>query len=351
MGLFSRSKRTSEPGATSQDVVAVASDRDAEAAAAASAAPIESISPVGISMATFQGVGEAPTPRVEEPVPPARVQSPAPVQSPARAEAPAASETIPGLRDNVLLREAVATLPENPEPRDLLNVVRQLLQGNVFLRVKGDARSLLSAGRELPLAVAGQGDAQFVLTYSSGAAMRDSLRADGDTDTSAVGQSSLAVIRLVLAGTYAGLIVDPASTPAPIMLPRALLQHAVDDGDENAAIKTLLSAPRTDATAHQVVDAMIGAPLWIAANRAGDGQPMGIAESRTPDGDRFIEVFSQPLEVLALGRGDSPVPVKAAQLGAALAADEAITGLLFDPGGPWLRVVRAELMPVIALAP
>ncbi len=339
MALFSRRKKL--------DDVASAADPASGPAVEEHADPVDSdpatgSSPaVGISLGTFQGLGAAATPRGPEP---------APVAPPA-AEAPEATETVPGLRDNVLLREAVVGLPESPSMREVINVARQLLQGSVFLRIKGDARSLLSAGQELPLAVAGQGDTQFVLVYSSGAAMQDSLRADGDTDTSAVGQLSLAVIGMVLAGTYAGLIVDPASTPAPVILPRDLLQHAVDDGDADAAIKTLLAAPRTDAMANEVVGAMIDAPLWIAANRAADDEPMGIAESRSPEGERFIEVFSHPLEVLALGRGDSPVPVKAAQLGAALAADDEITGIVIDPAGPWLRVARADLLPVIALAP
>ncbi|KAA9111375.1 SseB family protein [Microbacterium rhizomatis] len=364
MAMFSRRKKNdvvrSDAAASAPDPSAPDPSAFDRAAASVPSAPAEAESTptppaeqearaaptVGISVGTFQGIGAATILRDDH-----ADAAPPPVRPPAPAEAPAATETVPGLRDNVLLRESVATLPENPRPVDLLNVARQVLQGNVFLRVKGDARSLLSAGRELPFAVAGQGDTQFVLAYSSGAAMQDSLRADGDTGTSAMGQSSLSVIKLVLGGPYAGLIIDPSSTPAPVILPRELLQHAVDDGDENAAIKTLLAGRRTDATAHEVVNAMMGAPLWIAANRAAVDQPMGIAESRTPDGDRFLEVFSHPLEVLALGRGDTPVAVRAAQLGAALAADEGITGLLFNPGGPWLRVVRSDLMPVIALAP
>jgi hypothetical protein len=299
---------------------------------------------VGISLSSFQGVG-APAP------PAARPRSVPPAAEPALAEAPPATETVPGLRDNVLLREALRALPPEPAPREALNVARQLLQGHVFLRVKGDARTLLAAGSDLPLAVAGQGDAQLVLIYSSGEALQASLRADGDTDTSAVGQPALSVLRLVLRGPYAGVLIDHASPPARLLLPRDLLQRALDDAHPEAAIKTLLAAPRTDSTANAVVAAMPDAPLWIAANRAADDQRMGIAESRSSGGDRFIEVFTHPLEVLALGRGDRPVPVRAAQLGAALAADDGLSGLVFDPAGPWLRVTRADLLPIIALAP
>ena len=75
------------------------------------------------------------------------------MRAPRAAEAPAATETVPGLRDNVLLREALAALPATPDAADLLDVARQLLQGHLFLRVKGDARALLAEGKDLPLGV------------------------------------------------------------------------------------------------------------------------------------------------------------------------------------------------------
>jgi hypothetical protein len=196
-------------------------------------------------------------------------------------EAPEGFESVPGLRDNALLAMALAEITGQPETPQLLNVARQLLQGHVFLRVKGDARALLAEGKDLPLAIATRGDEQLVLAYSSGQALTKSVEADGDRDTSA--------------------IVD-------------------------------------------------GAPLWIAVNQTEEGGPVGVAESRSATGERFLEVFSHPLELLALGRGDQPVPLKVEQLAKALAGDEELTGLLVDPAGPWIRLSRAELAPVLALA-
>ncbi len=43
--------------------------------------------------------------------------------------APEAPETIPGIRDNVLLTNALAEIEGQAEPAQLLNVARQLLQG------------------------------------------------------------------------------------------------------------------------------------------------------------------------------------------------------------------------------
>ncbi len=273
-----------------------------------------------------------------------------PPRRPVPAEAPEPTSTVPGLRDNTLLVQALAGLSPKPTGPELMNVVRQLLQGHLFLRVQGDARELLSAGKSLPLSVAAVGDDRYVLAYSGGAALQASVRADGDVKTSAMGQPVLAVLRHVLSGDFAGLILDNNSGPARAVLPTAVLQRAVDDADEALRIKTLLSAPRTDATASEVVLAMTEAPLWVAVQRTHEGGPFGVAETRTAEGERYLEVFSHPLESVALDRGDAAAPIPPARLATALARDPQLTGVLVNPAGPWIRLSRADLAPLLALA-
>jgi hypothetical protein len=340
MALFSRRPKGTpdEPDAPEAPVTedAVAPDEhvpvEEEAEVAAS---------VDISVTSYRGLG-AQT-RAATPAPPA---PPAP---PARAEAPKQTETVAGLRDNVLVREALAGLPETPSSQDLLNVARQLLQGHLFLRVKGDARTLLAEGKELPLAMASVGDRNLALAYSSGAALQASVRADGDVDTSAMGQPVLVVIRHVLAGSYEGLIVDHASAPARAIFPRALLEKIVEKLDETLTIKTLLAEERTDATRAAVAEALTRVPFWVAVGR-GEGDRPGIAEARGTDGSRFLEVYSHPLEVAAMGRADQHAPLTGAQLAVALRGDEGLTGIVVDPRGPWIQLTRGDLAPVIALA-
>jgi hypothetical protein len=40
----------------------------------------------------------------------------------------------------------------------------------------------------------------------------------------------------------------------------------------------------------------------------------------------------------------------AAQLAGALRVDEGIDGVIVDPGGPWIRLSRADLAPLLALS-
>ena len=77
---------------------------------------------------------------------------------------------------------------------------------------------------------------------------------------------------------------------------------------------------------------------------------MGVAEARTDDGARLIELFSHPLEVASSLRGDRAAPMTAAQLAGALRNDEGSAGVIIDPGGPWIRLSRDDLAPILALA-
>ncbi|WP_438353685.1 SseB family protein [Microbacterium sp. CJ88] len=367
MGIFSRSKRSApaesaDAAAAPIDEEADAStppDGEADASATAGSSDVEAVAApavgVGISVSTFRGVGAAAGEATPVAAPdgsaggtgiPSAVSAPR-VRPPA--EAPEAREGVSGLRDNGLLRAALASLPDDPAPDEILGVARQLLQGHVFLRVRGDARTLLSRGEDLPLLVASQGDLRYVLVYSGGEALQASVRDDGDTETSAMAQPVTAVLQHVLAGPYAGIVLDHSSAPARLVLPRDLLEKALADTSPELTVKSLLSAPRTDATAAEIVAALPEAPLWIAANKTPDGQ-VGIAEARSPEGDRFLEVFSHPLEVFAMGRKDQPVTLTVSQLAAAVASDEELSGVLLDPAGPWIQLSRSDLASILALA-
>lgn len=292
---------------------------------------------VGISMSSFQGLG-APAPAAN---------AAAETAADDDAEAPPR----PSVQDNGPLVTALSKLPERPEPAELLQVARQLLQGHLFLRVKGDAKRMLAEGENIPLAITTIGDKQYVLAYSGVAALRASLAADGATDTSAMAQPAQAVLRFLLSGTYAGLIIDPASAPARALLSRDLIAQMMEQADPEFSVKKLLAARRTESTPDEVVAAIPSSRLWIAVNKPEGSDQVGVAEARTADGDRLIEVFTHPIEIAALGRGDRPAPVTGAQLGAALRADPELAGILIDPAGPWIRLNRDHLAPLMVEAP
>jgi hypothetical protein len=348
MALFSRRKK-SDSDDVSVDRPDDVTEPGEQPVDPAGETPATLVPQVTISTSSFRGVGApADANPVADSTPPVAARPS--VRQPGPMEAPEGFESIPGLRDNALLAIALAEITGQAEPPQLLNVARQLLQGHVFLRVRGDARALLAEGKDLPLAVAARGDEQLVLAYSSGEALSKSVQADGDRDTSAMGQPVMALMKHALSGPYAGVVLDHASGDARAVLPTALLERMVSEADPELRIKTALSEKRTGQTASTIVEAIVaGAPLWIAVSQT-EGGAVGVAESRTATGERYLEVFSHPLELLALGRGDQAVPLKNEQLAKALVGDEGLTGLLVDPAGPWIRLTRDDLAGLLALA-
>lgn len=322
--------------------------KDAAATEVAPAEPVE-VAPAPVAADLPDSVPDEYVPEVGISV--STFGQPTPVKRrPAAAEAPTPTETIPGLVDNVVLKTALDALPDKPENLDVMNVMRQAMQGHLYVRVRGDARSLLAAGEQLTLAVSTIGENRFLLAFSGGAALQASIRADGDSATSAISQPAVNILRNAVAGPYAGMILDHAVTGSRIVLPTPLIQKALDEADPELTLKSLLSAPRHELTALDVVDALTRVKLWVAGGNSDDGARLGLAESRTTDGQRRLEVFSHPLEVLAMRRGDRPLPLTGAQLGKALTADVGLTGIVVDPGGPWIALDREQLAPVLTLA-
>lgn len=328
MALFSRRGRSDNT-----DEAAASTADPAPARQGGQDVAPEAVPRVGISLSTF-GVDPAAPP----------VSAARPPEA-----APAPREIVPGLVDNALLQAALAALSPEPENTEIMNVMRQAMQGQLFLRAQGDVQALLAAGEQINLAIATVEGKRFLLAFSGGAALQASVDSEGGVSTSVIGQSAIEVLRNAVGGGYDGVYLDHATLGARVILPSPLISRAVEESEPTFEIKTLLSGSRDESTAARVADALSRLPVWVAGNSDAEGR-MGLAEARTPDGQRRMEVFSHPLEVVALGRGDSPLPVQPEQLGRALASEPGLTGVVVDPGGPWIELDRDALAGVLALA-
>ncbi|MBF4561518.1 SseB family protein [Microbacterium sp. VKM Ac-2870] len=328
MALFSRRGSSDQP----DQVPASGAESDPGEQVA-----VESVPHVGISVSTFGDHSAASTP----------AGSVAAERPPATA--PESREIVPGLVDNGLLKAALAALSDDPQSTEIMNVMRQAMQGQLFLRAQGDVQALLAAGEQINLAIAALEGKRFLLAFSGGAALQASVDSENGASTSVIGQPAIEVLRNAVSSGYDGIYLDHASAGARLILPAPLIGRAVEEAEPTFEIKTLLSAPRDESTAARVADALSRVPVWVAGGADAEGR-MGLAEVRAPDGQRRMEVFSHPLEVVALGRGDSPLPLQPEQLGRALASEPGLTGVVVDPGGPWIELDRDALAGVIALA-
>jgi len=368
MALFSRRKKSDDAAdadaSTTNETTAALGD-------AAASAEAESVPTIGISVQAYRGVGAAAGPEVSLPDesgsdaarPSAAPAAPsAPASAPPRPEPtprtlplapalpPEQTETVPGMKDNVLLRAALNELTEGATNDQLIGVLRQALQGQLYLRVNGDARTLISEGKPLSVGVTRDGDRSFMLAFSSAGAVRESVQREEDPGaTSAVAQPVTAVLQQVISGDFTGLIIDNASAPHRAVFPREILAKALDQADVNMVVKTLLAGPREPDTAAKVGDALATTRMWVAVNGQDGAGAVGIAEAQTPDGTRYLQLFSHPLEIVALGRGDRPAPFEPAQLAKVLTGHPDMAGVLVDSAGPSIVVDRAALAPVLAL--
>lgn len=374
MALFSRRKKSVDDAvAAGTDV----SETDETAAPSTEPAEPEVAAPqIAISVQAFRGVGAEAGPEVSLPDPnapsaPATTAASTPSVSvpprPPKSAAPAGpedrrlplapvlppeqTETVAGMKDNVLLREALTEIESGATNEQLLGVMRQALQGHLYIRVTGDARAQISEGTPLSVAVVRDGDRQFMLAFSSAGAVRDSLKLDADSaQTSAVAQPVTSVLQQVVSGDFAGLIVDNASAPHRVVFPTELLEKTLEQADVNMTVKTLLAAPRAQDTMKKVGEALATTRMWVAVNDGGSGGPVGIAEAQTADGQRYLHLFSHPLEVIALGRGDRPLPFEPEQLAKVLTSHAEMSGVLVDSAGPSIALDREALAPVLVLA-
>ncbi|CAL4860710.1 SseB family protein [Microbacterium sp. MM2322] len=341
MALFSRrpKKNSDETGDVPVDAQAELSDvqQDASAAVAAEQADAEPVPFVPISVSTY---GQ-PSPRPEPPRLPKVPET-----------APERTEGRPGMPDNTLLLAALADAPEQPDNAAILGVTRQALQGTLYLRILGDAQAQVAAGEPLRLAISIMNDKKFLLAYTGAAAVQAGLGSDAEenTNTSILGQPAQNVLRNVVDAGYDGIVFDHAGPGRRIVLPTGLISRALDQADPDFTIKNLLAGPRTPETARAVVDALVARGAWIAAGPRPDGQGMGVAEARSAEGTRYLQVFSHPLEVLVLRREDQPMPLTAAQLGEALKSEPELSGFLVDAAGPWIRLEREQLDALITIA-
>lgn len=370
MALFSRRKKTDDAPSESQTPI----EADAQDEAPdQEQVPSEPVPEIGISVQAFRGVGAAAGPDVELPDP----NEPAPARRAAAAQAPASApqaaqnaqaaqkrtlplapalppeqtESMPGMKDNALLRAALAELQEGATNDQLIGVLRQMMQNHLYLRVHGDARTQLSEGKPLSIAVVRDGERSYMLAFSSAAAVRESVQRETEpTATSAIAQPVTAVLHQLVNGDFAGLIVDNASGVHRAVFPVEVLKRALDQADVNMRVKMLLAAPREADSAQKIGDALATTKVWVAVNDGDGKREVGIAEARTPDGRRFLQVFSHPLEIVALGRGDKPMPFEPEQLAKVLSGHSELAGVIVDSAGPSMIVEREALSAVLVRA-
>jgi hypothetical protein len=329
MALFSKRNASDARSAAAE---AATSAREVEEDTTPAVA--ESVPHVPISVTTVSSAARTPEAPVSVPA------------APAAAPAPAAGEP----DTNVDLAQALTALAEGGDERAMMHVLRQSIQGKLLLSTSLDGVSDedKAAGR-VPLGVHRDPEgAVYLLAFTSPRELEKTRTAEGPV--SGVAVDAVWALRQAAGEGYAGIVLNPADGKASAVVPKTLIARLFGDGRNNDLAKQALAQPR-DADALQQLVAALAAHGGFVAGRAemdeeGNRKTVGIAETRLGD-RRLLEVFTSPIEIAALGRGDDAYPVTAAELAAALRSDEGITGIIVNPAAPWLDVDRAQLAPLL----
>ncbi|SMQ72410.1 SseB protein N-terminal domain-containing protein [Plantibacter sp. VKM Ac-1784] len=328
MGLFSK-RNASDARSAAVEAETSAPEDEVDPPAEAP----ETVPQVSISVTTVNAAARTPE---------------APVSVPAAAPAPAPAPVEPD--SNVDLAQALTALAEGGDERAMMHVLRQSIQGKLLLSTSLDGVSEedKAAGR-VPLGVHRDPEgAVYLLAFTSPRELEKTRTAEGPV--SGVAVDAVWALRQATGDGYAGIVLNPADGKASAVVPKTLIVRLFGDGRNNDPAKQALAQPR-EADALQRLVAALAAHGGFVAGRAevdedGNRKTVGIAETRLGE-RRLLEVFTSPIEIAALGRGDDAYPVTAAELAAALRSDEGITGIIVNPAAPWLDVDRAQLAPLL----
>ncbi|MFZ4894798.1 SseB family protein [Plantibacter sp. Mn2098] len=360
MGLFSKRNSSDADAADgADDLTAAGAASGAEGAdgadGAAAASPKAADATAASDAPEGSDANEAPVPHVSISVTGVSTPFGGPAPALAQPEAAEAAEEEQARADapeeNVDLGQALASLPEAEDQRGMLHVLRQSLQGKLLLSTNAEGISPESqAEGRVPLGVYRDDEgAVFLLAYTSSLDL-EHARSEGET-LYGVSVPALWALEQATSDAYAGIVLNPASEGMSAVIPKELVKRMLGDGRNNNAAKQALSQPRLVDAEERVVAALAEFGCFVAGradvDENGVRTAVGIAESRMGD-RRLLEVFTSPLEIAALGRGDDAYPLTSEELAKALLSDEDLAGIIVNPAAPWLDLDRSQLTALLA---
>lgn len=251
------------------------------------------------------------------------------------------------LVDNVPLRRAIADFAEKNDQPSYLEVVRNLLHGELLLNT---TRSSVSMTEDGPSISAGS---TFTIRGGSGpdgeralfafTRQEEALRMDEDAPETVqtLAQPAASTLEFAAEHGYAWLYLDPAGPTCGVKIAEV---EFVITTHRNNAVKAALDSDDPTELKEAVVDALsVGGQLLYAVKQAPDG--VQVRTSTSPDGQTFALAFTSAAEVMVRGSSDSWVAIDISRV-VSDALGEGFSGLVINPAGPWIELNRDDLLQV-----
>ena len=259
---------------------------------------------------------------------------------------------------NQPVRDAVQKAKASPVPASAWDVVRQLGQGMLTIANVGAAPQPSTSPTSLPAGLTPQavlalgsekGPVLAAFTTSNVAGL---LPAGGPRQISEQLVPAVEVARLVAAGSYAGLAVDPG-TEHGYVIPAEFLKAGLPGGRTNARAKTLLQGGNLDEEGRKaLLQALAAGPIYTPAEKAaldaGNATkfplvPLGgpIQPGEVPPETAAAVVFgTSPAEIAAMFNPEQwvPVPVRMNDVVQLVRKSAPVKLAVINPLGPTLQL-------------
>ncbi len=261
--------------------------------------------------------------------------------------------------DNASLRASVEAFAAAPEQSTYLDVVRGCLQGRLLLDSTGSDRPTVEtdgsysfpAGATLQFAGGTGPDGTPALFAFTSQDQINRMHLHDLSAVQALVQPAAGVLQLASTERYGWLYIDPAGPTCAISNRDATFALR---GARNDAVKAALGIADPEVGKAAVLDALAeNGPLLLAVDtdsvpesRVSDGTPVRIRDSVDPEGNPVLLAFTSGPEVSARNIADSFATRPAAEI-IRDAIRAPYSGLVLNPGGPWMALSVPELQAVL----
>ncbi len=251
------------------------------------------------------------------------------------------------LVDNVPLRRAIAEFAEKSEQSTFLEVVRNILHGDLLFDTTGSEISMTDDGSSIATG------STFALREGTGpdgeralfafTRQEEVLRMHEDTPAAVqtLGQPAASTLEFAAEHGFGWLYLDPAGPTCAVRL--ADVEFTVKT-IRNDAIKTALDTDGPTWMKNAVIDALsLGGQLLYAVNETPEG--VQARTSTNPAGQAVALAFTSAAEVVVRSTSDSWAAIDVSRIVSDALGDN-FSGLVINPAGPWIELNRDDLLQV-----
>lgn len=251
------------------------------------------------------------------------------------------------LVDNIPLRRAIAQFAENSEQSSYLEVVRNILHGDLLFDTTGsdiamtvDGSSIVKGSTFAFREGTGPDGERALFAFTR---QEEVLRMheDAPATVQTLLQPAASTLEFAAEHGYAWLYLDPAGPTCGVRL--ADVEFALKT-IRNDAVKTALDTEGPTWMKNAVIDALsVGGQLLYAVNETPNG--MEVRTSTNPAGQAVALAFTSAAEVVVRSTSDAWAAIDVSRI-VSDALGENFSGLVINPAGPWIELGRDDLLQV-----